>query len=167
MQVGGLVNLSELANTLRISVTAVENYLYILEKSFQVKKIPPFYGNLRKELTKMPKLFFMDLGIRNITLDNFDWMEFRMDKGMVMENLVFKFLDDRDDVKRLNFWRTQSKKEVDFIVNGQAALEVKFNGAKYDPGKYKSFRESYPDIPLGVVCFMNPAPDFLTLFDMV
>lgn len=167
MQVGSMVNLSELANTLKISVPAVENYLYILEKSFQVKRIRPFYSNIRKELTKMPKLFFMDLGIRNVVLDTFDWMEFRMDKGMIMENLVFKLLDDREDVRQLNFWRTQDQKEMDFIINGQLALEVKFNGAKFDTGKYKLFRESYPDIPINVVCFMNPSPDFLTLFDLV
>jgi predicted AAA+ superfamily ATPase len=167
MQVGNMVNISELANTLKISVTAVENYLYILEKSFQVKRIRPFYSNIRKELTKMPKLYFMDLGIRNVVLGAFDWMEFRMDKGMVMENLVFKLLDDREDVRQLNFWRTQDQKEVDFIIDGQFALEVKFNGSQFDAGKQKLFRESYPNIPLNVVCFTNAAPDFLILLDIV
>jgi len=167
MQAGNLVNLSELANTLRISVTAVENYFYILQKSFQVKKISPFSGNLRKELTKMPKLYFFDLGIRNMLLDNFDWMEFRMDKGMFFENLVFKLLDDREDTRRLNFWRTQSKHEVDFVIDGKFALEVKYNGSKFDSGKYKLFRESYPQIPLNVVCFTNPKPGSFTPFDLI
>ncbi len=167
MQAGSLVNLSELANTLRISITAVENYFYILQKSFQVKKISPFSGNLRKELTKMPKLYFLDLGIRNILLDNFDWLEFRMDKGMLFENLVFKLLADREDISRLNFWRTQSKHEVDFVINGKFALEVKYNGSKFDTGKYKLFRESYPQIPLSVVCFTNPGPAYLTPYDLI
>ncbi|MCI0470869.1 MAG: ATP-binding protein, partial [Candidatus Aminicenantes bacterium] len=122
MQPGNLVNLSELANTLRISTTAVENYFYILEKSFQVRKILPFSSNLRKELTKMPKFYFLDLGIRNMLLDNFAPMESRMDKGIIGENLVFKLLDDREDIRRLNFWRTQSKQEVDFIIDGKYAL---------------------------------------------
>lgn len=167
MQVGNLVNISELANTLKISVTAVENYVYILEKSFQVKKIRPFFANLRKELTKMPKLYFLDLGIRNVVLDNFDEMEFRMDKGMMFENLTFKLLDDREDVRKLNFWRTQSQNEVDFVVNGKYAFEVKFNGVKFDARKYKLFREYYPRIPLGVVSFINPVPGSLTVFDLV
>lgn len=167
MQAGSLTNISELANTLKLSVTAVENYLYILEKSFQVKRIRPFYSNLRKELTKMPKLYFMDLGIRNIVLDNFTWMESRMDKGTVFENLVFKLLDDRDDVSRLNFWRTQDQKEVDFIIDRRAAIEVKYNGDKYNAARYRLFRESYPDIPLSVVCALNPTPNHLTPFDLI
>ena len=167
VQVGGLVNLSELANTLKISVTAVENYLHILEKSFQVKKITPFSANLRKELSKMPKLYFLDLGMRNIALDNFDLLEFRMDKGMVWENLVFKLLDDRDDTGNINFWRTQDKKEVDFIIDRKYALEVKFNGDKYNQKKYGLFLETYPDIPLRVVCHVNPHPGHLTFLDLV
>jgi predicted AAA+ superfamily ATPase len=167
MQVGGLVNLSELANTLGISLTAVENYLLILEKSFQVKKIRPFFANLRKELTRMPKIYFFDLGMRNIVLDNFDLPEFRLDKGMYWENLVFKLLDDREDVRHINFWRTQDKKEVDFIINKKYALEAKFNGNKYNPKKYKLFLEIYPDIPLGAVSLINPKADHLTFADLV
>lgn len=167
MQSGSLVNLSELANTLRISTTAVENYFYILEKSFQVRKILPFSSNLRKELTKMPKLYFLDLGIRNMLLDNFDPMEARMDRGIIVENLVFKLLVDREDVRRLNFWRTQSKQEVDFIIDGKYALEVKYSGSRFDPGKYRLFRETYPQISLDVVCFTEPGPTALAPFDII
>ncbi len=166
-QVGNLLNQSELANTLRISVTAVDNYLYILEKSFQAKKINPFYLNLRKELTRMPKLYFLDLGIRNILLDNFDLPELRMDKGMYWENLVFKMLHDRGDVRRINFWRTQDKNEVDFIINNKFALEAKFNGDKFSLSRYKQFDQGYPGIPLRAASFVNPKPDHLTFFDLV
>jgi predicted AAA+ superfamily ATPase len=166
-QVGNLVNQSELASTLRISVTAVENYLHILDKSFQVKKITPFYLNLRKELTRMPKLYFLDPGIRNILLDNFDPPEFRMDKGMYWENTIFKLLHDRDDVKTINFWRTQDQNEVDFIINKKFALEAKFNGDRFSPTGYKQFSQSYPEIPLRAASFLNPKPDHLTFFDLI
>jgi predicted AAA+ superfamily ATPase len=115
----------------------------------------------------MPKLFFMDLGVRNMATDNFDWLESRMDKGMLLENLVFKLLNDREDVKRINFWRTQSKREVDFIIDQRFAFEVKYNGLKFDPGKYSSFRETYPHIPLGVVNLINPMVDSFAVFDLV
>jgi len=167
MQVGNLLNQSELANTLQISVTAVEKYLYILEKSFQVKIVTPFFLNLRKELTRMPKLYFLDTGIRNILLDNFDFPEFRMDKGMYWENLVFKLLHDREDMKSINFWRTQDKNEVDFIIDKQFALEVKFNGNKFSLSSYKQFIKSYPGIPIRAASFVNPKPDHLTGFDLV
>lgn len=155
MQVGNLLNQKEIANTLQISVTAVDNYMYLLEKSYIVKKVSPFFENLRKELTKMPKLFFLDLGIRNMAAGNFDWLEHRMDRGMLFENLVFKLLSDREDVNHINFWRTQTKKEVDFIINRQFAFEIKYNGLKFEPGKYRLFRETYPEIPLGVVSLIN------------
>jgi predicted AAA+ superfamily ATPase len=167
VQVGNLLNRNELANTLQISLTAVENYLYIIEKSFQVKKISPFYLNLRKELTRMPKLYFLDSGIRNILLNNFDFPEFRMDKGMYWENLVFKLLYDRRDVKSINFWRTQDKNEVDFIINKKFAIEVKFNGNKFALSGYKQFKQSYPEIPIRAASFVNPKPDHLTFFDLV
>ena len=167
MQVGNLLNQTELANTLRISVTAVENYLYILEKSFQVKRITPFFLNLRKELTHMPKLYFLDTGIRNILLDNFEFPEFRMDKGIYWENLVFKLLHDRGDLKSINFWRTQDQNEVDFIIDKKFALEVKFNGDKFSLSSYKQFIKSYPEIPIRVASFINPQPDHLTFFDLV
>jgi predicted AAA+ superfamily ATPase len=165
--VGNLVNQSELANTLQISITAVENYLHIIENSFQVKKISPFYLNLRKELTRMPKLYFLDPGMRNILLDNFDFPEFRMDKGMYWENLVFKLLHDRNDVRSINFWRTQDKNEVDFIINKKFAIEAKFNGNKFALSGYKQFQQSYPGIPIRAASFVNPKPDHLTFFDLV
>jgi hypothetical protein len=169
LQVGNLLNQKEVAGTLQISVTAVENYIYILEKSFLVKRVRPFFANLRKELTKMPKLYFLDLGIRNMAADNFDWLDSRMDKGMLLENLVFKLLDDREKVRRINFWRTQGRHEVDFIINQRFAFEVKYNGIKFDPGKYRLFRETYPGIPLGVVSVINPNPasSSFNLFDLV
>jgi predicted AAA+ superfamily ATPase len=167
MQVGNLVNQSELANILQVSLTAVENYLHILEKSFQVKKISPFYLTLRKELTRMPKLYFLDPGIRNILSDNFDFPEFRMDKGMYWENLVFKLLHDRKDVRSINFWRAQDKNEVDFIINKKFAIEVKFNGNKFVLSGYKQFKQSYPEIPIRAASFVNPKPDHLTFFDLV
>jgi predicted AAA+ superfamily ATPase len=115
----------------------------------------------------MPKLYFLDTGIRNILLDNFDFPEFRMDKGIYWENLVFKLLHDREDLKSINFWRTQDKNEMDFIINKTLALEVKFNGDKFFMSRYKQFIKSYPGIPFRAASFVNPKPDHLTFFDLV
>ena len=68
---GAQINNNELANSLDLSYSTVENYLYILEKTFYIKTIKPFYKNLRKELTKMPKIFLLDMGVRNYLLDDF------------------------------------------------------------------------------------------------
>ena len=90
-----------------------------------------------------------------------------MDKGMYWENLVFKLLHDREDMKSINFWRTQDKNEVDFIIDKKLALEVKFNGNKFSLSGYKKFIKSYPGIPIRAASFVNPKPDHLTCFDLV
>ena len=70
-QSGSLVNTHELTATLRIKTDTVRNYLHILQKCFHLALIKPFYRNLRKELTKMPKAFLLDTGLRNCLLNNF------------------------------------------------------------------------------------------------
>jgi hypothetical protein len=153
MQTGELVNNLELSNTLGISTTAVENYLYILEKSFIIKRIRPFYNNMRKEISKMPKLYFLDMGIRNIILNNFEAIHQRIDMGHYFENIIFKLLYDNG--KGINYWRTQAKNEVDFIIDGKSAIEVKYNGKSFKENKYKYFKENYEKIKLSVVSYEN------------
>ena len=60
-QIGNLLNINEISNTLDIPVTTIENYIYTMRKSFHLLTIIPFYKNIRKELTKMPKVYFFDL----------------------------------------------------------------------------------------------------------
>ena len=51
------------------------------------------------------------------------------------------------DVNKIKFWRTQDKKEIDFVV-GNEAFEIKFNLREEKEGKYKQFKSFYPDIKL-------------------
>jgi len=57
-QIGNLVNVNELSNTAGLTRSQAENYLTILQGTFIIKMLPPFYINKRKEISKMPKLFF-------------------------------------------------------------------------------------------------------------
>ena len=126
-QTGRLVNSQELANTLRTSHATIKEYLYVMRKSYQIAFITPFYRNLRKELTKMPKVYFYDSGLRNFYLNNYNSIEKRSDKGSYTENIVFKeLLNNVKDVDRIKFWRTQDKKELDFVLPEQA-YEVKYD----------------------------------------
>lgn len=79
-QVGNQVNFSELANTIGVTQPTIEKYVYIMQKSFHLDLIVPFYTNIRKEITKMPKVFFYDLGIRNAMINNFETIQLRIDK---------------------------------------------------------------------------------------
>lgn len=147
-QTGELLNSQELANTLGIAHKTVEEYLYVMKKSYQIAFIKPFYKNLRKELTKMPKIYFYDLGLRNWLLGNFNSINKRTDKGMYLENIIFKeFLRTIKNINKIKFWRTQNKKEIDFVIESRA-FEIKFSSKEINKKKYKQFSDSYPDINL-------------------
>lgn len=150
-QTGELINSQELANTLQTTHKTIEEYLYTVKKSYQAVFIKPFYSNVRKELTKMPKVYFYDLGLRNFFLNNYDPIKKRADRGAYLENIVFKkFLEQTKNSDEIKFWRTQNKNEVDFIVDGKA-FEVKFDKINFQEAKYKKFKEKYPEIKLKVV----------------
>jgi len=115
-QIGNLVNSSELAALLGISKTAIDNYLYVMQKSFHLCLLRPFFKNVRKELSKMPKVYFYDLGLRNFFVRNFNSFAVREDKGPLLENAVFRQLREKYDEESLKFWRTIQKNEIDFIA---------------------------------------------------
>ena len=151
-QSGNMLNVNEISNTLRITNATVENYLYVLQKCFHITLVKPFYNNLRKELTKMPKVYINDIGLRNILINYFAPIEQRFDKGLVLENFCFRALIERFEQDQIKYWRTADGNEVDFIVETQYlkgfAIEVKFNEQEAKLSKYKKFIENYPNFPL-------------------
>jgi hypothetical protein len=151
-QSGNLVNVNELASTLRIRNETVNNYLNVMQKCFHITLLSPFSRNLRKELTKMPKVFMLDTGLRNCLIDNFQPIASRIDKGELWENTFFRILANKYDLDSIHFWRTSEGNEVDFIVSGTEeppqAIEMKYDQAHVKSNKYGLFTKAYPDIPL-------------------
>ncbi len=122
-QIGNLLNISELSNTADISRRIVEKYIELLEYTFVLNKINSFQNNIRKQVTKMPKIYFFDLGLRNAILNNFLEIDNRQDDGMLFENFVF--LELKSDVKnKIFFYRTISKSEIDFIIDKPKTLKL-------------------------------------------
>lgn len=156
-QIGSLLNINEIANTINLPSSTVERYIYIMKKSFHISTIKPFYEkNIRKELTKMPKVYFFDLWIRNYFINNFENIDIRLDKWELIENLVFKNLLTIYNFDDIKFWRTQNKNEVDFILEqDKKAIEVKFNINKFNIKKYKLFIETYKEYKLECIDFEN------------
>jgi len=111
----GLLNIHEISNTLKINVRTIENYLNTLENTFVIKLVRPYFTNKRKELTKMPKLYFIDNGLRNFSVKYFSEFKNNRDRGILLENFVFSTL-----IKfwggEIHYWRTKDKNEVDFIL---------------------------------------------------
>lgn len=150
-QIGGLVNSSELSHTLGISRTAVDNYLYVMRKAFHLHLLKPFFKNVRKELVKMPKVYFLDLGLRNFFAQDFRSFAERQDGGLLLENAVFRQLWESADEDSLRFWRTIQKNEIDFVVGEKEAFEVKVSPANFKEKNYKVFLKNYPDIALSII----------------
>ncbi|HOM78132.1 MAG TPA: ATP-binding protein [bacterium] len=130
-QIGELLNINELSSTLGLSLTTVKNYLWYLEKTYILYKVTPFFGNVRKEITKSPVVYFYDLGLRNYANGTFGNIESSADMGFLFQNFIGNRLMNSLEYtsSSLHFWRTKDLAEVDFIVSSGKSLlpiEVKY-----------------------------------------
>ena len=152
-QAGSLTNVSEIGRDLKTSPQLIENYINVMRMAFQVTQIRPFSRNITKEIRKMPKTYFNDLGLRNYFVRDFSPLPLRNDNGALFENFVFRVLLDRYDELDIQFWRTQKMQEVDFVVEQKHAIEVKYSTKQVNPKKYEYFTSTYPEINLDFVTF--------------
>lgn len=155
VQSGNLLNLHEVSKELGVERKTLENYLFIMEQTFVVKRIQPYFTNRQKEITKMSKLFFLDTGLRNYSIKDMRKIELRQDKGALIENTVYSEIEKQLHLlDEICFWRTQQKKEVDFILRCQGELipiEIKYQNITYPQfsSSLKSFIRDYePKIAL-------------------
>lgn len=148
-QVGSLVSLTELGSSLNMSKDTVSRYIDLLEKSFILYRLKGFQRNLRKEITKMDKVYFYDAGIRNALIDNFSGLANRDDVGKLWENFLISERSKRNAYKLQSsskyFWRTYTGTEIDYVEDSQGLLtgfECKW-GTKVTKAS-RSWLETYP-----------------------
>src|SRR3989344_492195 len=130
-QVGNLVNVSELSNTLGISTSTVNDYLWYMQKTFLIDKVTPYFKNIRKEITKASVFYFFDLGMRNYALGTFGTTPISSESGFLFQNFVYHLLKEKtqNSATQVHYWRTTDKAEVDFVVDKLhevIPLEVKY-----------------------------------------
>ncbi|HET8829821.1 MAG TPA: ATP-binding protein [Pelobium sp.] len=148
-QTGGLININELATTLKVRNETIASYLYVMQKCFHIALVKPFFKNLRKELVKMPKAYLLDSGLRNCLINNFQPIATRLDKGELWECVNYKLLAEKHSFDDIKFWRTADGNEVDFVLpesESPYAIEVKFDELQAKVSKYQKFLEGYPEI---------------------
>lgn len=148
-QTGNLINVNELATTLKVRNETITNYLDIMQKCFHIALLRPFFKNLRKELVKMPKAYLLDTGLRNFLINNFQPLATRLDKVELWENMNYKLLAEKYDFDDIKFWRTADGNEVDFVLpeaEKPIAIEVKFNENLIKESKYLKFKNAYSEI---------------------
>lgn len=130
-QIGQLINHTELSSTLGISLPTVKEYLWYLEKTFILRKVTPYFRNIRKEIIKNPIYYFYDLGLRNHALGVLGNLTNPIDKSYVFKNFIFNQIREKitHTSAQIHFWRTKAKAEVDFIID--KGLEIIPLEAKY------------------------------------
>ena len=133
-RVGSLFNASELSNEVGVSVNTVLSWLSILQASYIVFMLHPYFENSRKRLTKTPKLYFHDTGLACYLLGIGSEQQLATDRmrGHLFENMVIadivKRFSNEGRVPELMFYRDSNGNEVDLLVaKGQAieAYEIK------------------------------------------
>jgi hypothetical protein len=149
-QIGSEVSIHELANQLKVKSETVNNYIDLLEKSFVVFKLSAFSNNPRKEISKMDKIYFWDLGIRNAIIDNFNDLTLRNDLGALWENFLISERLKNTSLFQANtkshFWRNYNQSEVDYVELNKKeifAYEMKWNTTKNHKVS-KAFINAYP-----------------------
>lgn len=149
LQIGNEVSYNELASLLQIDRTTVERYIALLEKAFIIFHLPPFSRNLRKELSKLRKVYFYDLGIRNALINNFNALELRPDTGALWENFFvaerLKYNHNRRRWVNTYFWRTYDGPELDYLEEADGyltAFECKWTASRWRPPEL--FTTTYP-----------------------
>ena len=129
-QTGNLVNINNLSKESGLSYKICENYLYLLEQMYIIKMIEPYQSNKRKTIGKMKKMYFLDLGLRNIIQRDFNDIDFRADNGAIFENYVMLELHkNRTAACELQYYKISGGSEIDFVVTTpkkRMALECKF-----------------------------------------
>ena len=138
LQIGSEVSVREIAKSLNANETTVSNYIEIFIKNYILIPLPSFKTNARRAVSENRKLFFYDLGIRNILVKDFRDLNIRPDKGGVFENFVVSEIEKRRknlDIKEtLYFYREYSGAEVDIVLEdykkNYICIEVKVNENK-------------------------------------
>lgn len=160
LQIGKEVSLAELAKNLALSHKTVENYLDVLEKMFVIYNLRGFSRNLRKEVYKLSKYFFFDVGLRNALIRNFNPLSLRQDKGDLLENWFImeriKRANNLNEPTNFYFWRNYEQKEIDLIEESGGkltAFEVKWQKNKFKIPR--DFVQAYPSTDLITVDSQN------------
>ncbi|GER78512.1 MAG: ATP-binding protein [Anaerolineales bacterium] len=142
-QSGNLLNVSELSATCSLSRETVERYLFLLEQTYIVRLVRPYSRNLRSELTRTPKIFFYDTGLMQML-----WLK-QLQKevlGSVFETSIYAELIKAHGTDNVFYWRTQDKKEVDFILrSGKKVIpiEAKLSFPRNIPTGIHTWKESF------------------------
>lgn len=142
-RVGTVFNASALSNEVGVSGVTIQEWLSVLEASYVLFRLPPFYRSIGKRLIKSSKIYFCDTGLAcyMLGIEDVKQLEIHPLRGAIFENyVVLEFLKNRfnnGNRSNLSFYRDKSQREVDLIQeNGNDIFAYEIKSAK-------SFHENF------------------------
>lgn len=153
-QQGGILNSSEFGRALGVTYHTVNRYLAILEQTFIIRQLQPFFRNIKKRLVKSPKVYIRDSGLLHhlLNINTFEELESNMIVGSSWETFVLEDILRREQAKnpftQFFFWRTQAGSEIDLVLERGSQLysiEIK-SGLMTNPGQIKKLEEASEDV---------------------
>ena len=129
-RIGSVFNASEIAGEIGVSSKTIQAWVSILQASYVVYLLPPYFENSRKRLTKSPKMYFCDTGLACTLLgiESAEQLAFDKMRGHLFENLIVVELLKRrlNEGKESNlyFYRDSNQNEVDILVNNGSSLDA-------------------------------------------
>ena len=155
-QVGNEVSYHELGMMAGLDNETVEKYITLLEQTFIIFRLGSFSRNLRNELKKAKKVYFLDNGIRNAVIANFNSVESRNDVGALWENYMISERLKFQEYQRISsnnyFWRTYDQQEVDWVEERDGSLfgyEFKWKESKVKTPT--QWEKTYPNSSFEVI----------------
>jgi predicted AAA+ superfamily ATPase len=129
----------------------IERYIFLLEEAYIIFRLSSYAKNLRNELKTSKKIYFIDNGIRNAIINQFNPVSLRNDTGALWENLMISERMKNNEYKRtfrnMYFWRTTRQQEIDYLEESDGklhAFEFKWQSAKQGKSP-AAFLSGYPD----------------------
>jgi hypothetical protein len=151
---GQLLNLSSLGNDSGVSHTTVKRWLSILEASYLIYILPPYFKNFRKRIIKSPKIYFLDPGLLCFLLriNNPKDIATHPQRGAIFETFIFtelyKSFSHQGLEPPLYFWRDRSGSEIDFLIDrGTKAMPIEAKAGKTVSSDYMKSIISWLTLP--------------------
>lgn len=160
LSIGSVVTTNNMANEIKTTAKTIERYIDILEKMFIIKRLYSYSNNKISEIKKGYKIYFIDLGLRNSLINNFNDLTSRGDAGGIFENYFFverlKKTEYNNIFVNTYFWQGERGIEVDYLEESNAKL-VAFE-CKLKKRKSKgvaTFKKLYPEAKINLVTLDN------------
>ena len=117
--IGNVITTNNIAREIQTTAKTVDRYIDLLEKMFIIKRLYGFSNNMNNEIKKGYKVYFIDIGLRNSVVNNFNIVDNRNDIGQLFENIFIieriKFIEYNNIYCNKYFWQGERGLEIDYI----------------------------------------------------